>query len=178
MGRQRKLPKQEAEQLKGKDPLWLQRRYRLMWTDVKYEPGEIRVVAYDKHGKAMAEKRVLTAGKPHHIQLSCTKGGMQADGNELRYVTVSIVDKDGNLCPADNRLVEFTVKGNGRFLAAANGDATNLDLFHLPRHHTFAGQLTAIVQAGKQPGTITLTAKAKGIKSGSITLEVNPWQRL
>lgn len=174
MGRQRKLSKQEAEQLKGKDPLWLQRRYRLMWTDVKYEPGEIRVVAYDKNGKAMAEKHVLTAGKPHHIQLSCTKGAMQADGNELRYVTVSIVDKDGNLCPADNRLVEFAAKGNGRFLAAANGDATNLDLFHLPRHHSFAGQLTAIVQAGKQPGTITLTAKAKGIKSGSITLEVKP----
>ncbi len=172
MGRRRKLDRQEAEALKGKDPLWLQRRYRLMWTDVTYEPGEIRVVAYNKEGKAVDERTVRTAGKPHRLQLSCSPKPLQADGNDLKYITVSIVDKDGNLCPADSSMVQFKVKGNGTFRAAANGDATNLDLFHLPRHHAFAGQLTAIVQAGRQPGTITLRATAKGLKPAEISIAV------
>ncbi len=173
MGRQRKLSAGEALALKDKDPLWLQRRYRLMWTDVKYEPGELRIVAYDKAGKAVAEQTVRTAGKPHRIQLTCSETPLQADGENLKYVTVSVVDRDGNPCPTDNSLVHFKVEGAGQFRAAANGDAANLDLFHLPRHHAFAGQLTCIVQSGKQPGTIMLKATAKGLKPGTLRVEVN-----
>ncbi len=68
--------------------------------------------------------------------------------------------------------MDFSVKGAGQWKAAANGDAANLDLFHLPRHHAFAGQLTAIVQASNKPGTLTLTAKAKGLKPATIALDV------
>lgn len=171
-GKQRKLTSDEARALQGKDSLWLQRRYRLMWTDVPYEPGELKVVAYDNSGKKVEEKTVRTAGKPHHLEMVADRTALSADGKDLAYITVRVVDKDGNLCPADDRLVSFTVKGAGSFRAAANGDATCLDLFHLPRMHAFSGQLTAIVQSGAESGNLVFEAKAKGVKAGKLTLEV------
>lgn len=171
-GKQRKLTADEARALQGKDSLWLQRRYRLMWTDVPYEPGELKVLAYDNSGKKVEEKTVRTAGKPHHLEVVADRTALSADGKDLAYITVRVVDKDGNLCPADDRLVSFTVKGAGSFRAAANGDATCLDLFHLPRMHAFSGQLTAIVQSGAESGNLVFEAKAKGVKAGKLTLEV------
>lgn len=109
-GKQRKLTADEARALQGKDSLWLQRRYRLMWTDVPYEPGELKVVAYDNSGKKVEEKTVRTAGKPHHLEVVADRTALSADGKDLAYITVRVVDKDGNLCPADDRLVSFTVK--------------------------------------------------------------------
>ncbi|MDR2920878.1 MAG: DUF4982 domain-containing protein [Tannerella sp.] len=158
---------------KSKSNETLQHRYRLMWMDVVYEPGEIKVVAYDKDGKAVEEKVVRTAGKPHHLELVTDRTDITADGKDLAYVTVRVVDKDGNLCPHDSRMVNFSVKGAGKYRAAANGDPTSLDLFHLPRMHAFSGQLTAIVQATEQPGTLILEAKAKGLKSQTLTIKTN-----
>ena len=171
-GKQRKLTADEAARRKGEDPLWLQRRYRLMWMDVTYEPGELKVVAYDADGKAVEEKTIRTAGKPHHLELVADRTVLSADGKDLAYVTVRVVDKEGNLCPMDNRLVNFKVKGAGSYRAGANGDATCLDLFHLPRMHAFSGQLTAIVQSGEAAGELVLEAKAKGVKGGKLTLRV------
>ena len=169
-GKQRKLTAGESEALQGKDSLALQRRYRLMWMDVPYEPGELKVVAYDAAGKPVEEKTVHTAGKPHHLELVADRTGLVADGKDLAYITVRVVDKDGNLCPSDNRLVSFSVKGAGRYRAAANGDATSLDLFHLPKMPAFNGQLTAIVQSTEQSGEIVFEAKAKGLRTGKIVL--------
>lgn len=171
-GKQRKLDAKAALSLKEKDALWLQRRYRLMWMDVPYEPGELKVVAYDKDGRPAEEKIVRTAGKPHHLEVVADRMQLTADGKDLAYLTVRVVDKDGNLCPADNRLVTFSVKGVGIFRAAANGDATCLGLFHLPRMHAFSGQLTAIVQTGTEAGQLVFEAKAKGLKSAKLTLDV------
>lgn len=157
------------------DPFWLLRRYRLIWDQVKYEPGEVKAVAHypSRAGGASPATNtsvVRTAGRPHHIRLEADRTQLSADGDDLAYVTVSVVDKDDNLCPFDSTLISFRVKGAGRFRAAANGDATNLDLFHLPRHHAFAGQLTAIVQSADKPGTITLEATGRGLKKGTLTL--------
>ncbi len=153
------------------DNLALQKRYRLMWMDVVYEPGEVKVVAYDKDGRPTEEKIVRTAGKPHHLEVKADRASLSADGKDLAYLTISVVDKDGNLCPNDGRLVNFTVKGAGKYRAAANGDATCLDLFHLPQMHAFSGQLTAIVQAGESAGDIVFEAKAKGLQSAKIVLK-------
>ena len=169
-GKQRKLTADESRALEGQDSLALQRRYRLMWMDVPYEPGEVKVVAYDASGKIAEEKVVRTAGKPHHLEVVADRSHLTADGKDLAYVTVRVVDKDGNLCPSDSRLVNFTVKGAGHYRAAANGDATSLDLFHLPKMPAFSGQLTAIVQTAEQAGEIVFEAKAKGVKSGKLTL--------
>ena len=173
-GKQRKLDAKTAFSLKENDALWLQRRYRLMWMDVPYEAGELKVVAYDKDGRPTEEKIVRTAGKPHHLEVVADRIQLTADGKDLAYITVRVVDKDGNLCPADNRLVTFSVKGAGTYRAAANGDATCLDLFHLPRMHAFSGQLTAIVQSGLQEGDLIFEAKAKGLRTGKLILKVAP----
>lgn len=172
MGKQRKLTKEESDALKGKDSLALQRRFRLIWDDVVYQPGELRVVAYDKDGKKAEEKVVRTAGKPHHLEIVADRSLLKADGKDLAYLTISVVDKDGNLCPADSRMVRFSVKGAGSFRATANGDPTCLELFHLPKMPAFSGQLTAIVQAGEKAGTITVEAKAKGVRAAKTTLSV------
>ena len=147
-----------------------QDRYRLMWMDARYQPGEIKVIAYDENGKVMDEKVVRTAGKPHHLKLTINRETLSADGKDLAYITVDVVDKDGILCPNDQRLVNFSVKGAGTYRASANGDPTCLDLFHLPKMHMFNGKLTAIVQSSEKKGEIILTAQAKGLKSGVLKI--------
>ncbi|MCD7898929.1 MAG: DUF4982 domain-containing protein [Bacteroides sp.] len=156
---------------KSKSNETLQHRYRLMWMDVVYEPGELKVVAYDKAGKAVEEKIVRTAGAPHHLEVIADRNEISADGKDLAYLTIRVVDKDGNLCPHDGRLVNFSVKGAGKYRAAANGDATCLDPFHLPQMHAFSGQLTAIVQAGETAGSIQFEARAKELKSGKLIMK-------
>lgn len=150
----------------------VENRYRLMWHDAVYQPGEVKVVAYDEQGNPVAEKTVRTAGKPHHIELVTDRSSLQADGKDLAYVTLRIVDKDGNLCPNDGRLVSFKVKGAGKYRASANGDPTCLDLFHKPEMHAFGGMLTVIIQSGEKAGEIELQATAKGIKTGTIRIPV------
>ncbi len=147
-------------------------RFRLMWPHAIYEPGEVKVVAYNESGKAVAEKTIHTAGKAHHIELSASRSTLNADGKDLTYVTLRVVDKEGNLCPNDNRLLQFKVKGAGRFLASANGDPTCLDAFHLPQMHAFGGMLTVILESGEQPGQIELSVHGKGLKSGKISITV------
>lgn len=147
-----------------------QQRYRLMWMDTKYEPGTLKVVAYDKDGKAVAEKEIHTAGEPYRIVLETDRTEIAANGKDLAFVTVKIVDKDGNLCPmADNQL-SFKVKGKGWYRAGANGDPTSLELFHKPTMKAFYGMMTAIVQSEEETGEITLEATAKGLKKGVLKI--------
>ncbi len=150
----------------------VENRYRLMWHNVTYEPGEVKVIAYDADGKAVAEKNVYTAGKPHHIELQTDYTSLKADGKDLAYVTVRVVDKEGNLCPTDGRLLNFRVKGSGSYRASANGDPTCLDLFHLSQMHAFNGMLTVIVQAGETAGNLELQVSAKGLKTARLVLPV------
>lgn len=163
--------KSYGRQTKRKDGT-VENRYRLMWYDAVYQPGEVKVVAYDEQGNPAAEKTIRTAGKPHHIELVTDRTSLQADGKDLAYVTLRIVDKDGNLCPNDGRLVSFKVKGAGKYRASANGDPTCLDLFHKPEMHAFGGMLTVIVQSGEKVGDIELQATAKGVKAGIIRIPV------
>ena len=148
-----------------------QKRYRLMWMDTRYEPGTAKVVAYDEHGKTVAEKEIRTAGKPHGLVLEADRTIINADGKDLAFITVSVVDKEGNPCPNVNELVRFNVKGAGSYRAGANGDPSSLDLFHLPQMHLFNGKLVAVVESTEKPGTITLEATANGLKKASIKIQ-------
>lgn len=147
-------------------------RYRLVWNDVVYQPGEVRVVAYNADGSKAEEKTVRTAGKAHHLVLTPNRSKLAADGEDLVYITVQVADKDGNIVPDDSRAVKFATKGAGSFRATANGDPTSLRLFHLPEMDLFSGAATAIVQAGKTPGVITFEASAKGVKPAKISFVV------
>ena len=148
-----------------------QQRYRLMWMDTKYEPGTVKVVAYDKDGNAVATQEMHTAGKPHHIELVADRPVIKADGKDLSFVTVRIVDKDGNLCPNAQNLVSFRVKGKGSYRAGANGDPTSLEQFHKPQMHVFNGMMTAVVQSSEESGEIILEAKAKGLSKAVLKIK-------
>lgn len=148
-----------------------QKRYRLMWMDTRYEPGTVKVVAYDNDGNAVAEREMHTAGKPHHIELVADRKVISADGRDLSFVTVKVVDKDGNLCPDVQDVVRFKVRGKGLYRAGANGNPACLDLFHVPEMHLFNGMMTAIVQSTDEAGEIVLEAAMRGVKKGIIKIQ-------
>lgn len=147
-------------------------RYRLIWDNVVYQPGEITVIAYDEQGYKKEEKTIKTVGKPHHLVLTPHKHNLEANGEDLLYVTVQVADKNGNIVPSDNRLVKFAVEGAGAFEATANGDVTCLMPFQNPEMKLFNGAATAIARSGNSAGKLTLTAKASGVKSAKVIIEV------
>lgn len=147
-------------------------RYRLMWMDTRYEPGEVKVVAYDENGAPAAEKIIRTAGKPHHLVLTPATESLSANGDDLLYITVQVADKDGNIVPDDSRLVKFKVDGAGSFEATANGDATCVLPFQNPEMKLFSGAATAIVRSGKAPGNLRFRASAPGVKGAELIIPV------
>lgn len=149
----------------------LEGRYRLMWNDVVYQKGELRVVAYDSEGNVAASESVRTAGKPYALHLECDRTSIARDGEDLAYVTVSVTDKDGNTVPTDTREVFASVSGAGEFRAIANGDPCSLEMFHHPHMHLFAGKLTVIVRSkANAEGPVLLKVNAKGLKAAEMEL--------
>ncbi|MDO5588344.1 MAG: glycoside hydrolase family 2 TIM barrel-domain containing protein [Bacteroidales bacterium] len=136
-------------------------RYRLRWQNVKYEKGEIKVVVYDKQGNKAGEKTVKTAGKPAKLQLTADRSTIAADGCDLAFITVSLTDKNGTLCPDADHSLEFKVTGAATFNSVCNGDATSLEVFTEPTMRLFHGQLVVVVQASTAPGKATLTVRDK-----------------
>ena len=154
-------------------------RYRLRWNNVQYEPGEIRVVTYNQYGDKVGEDVRKTAGEPAQLNMvaecpdnvntgiACMVEGcevehgthLKADGNDLAFITVSLLDQDGNECPLADDELTFEVSGAGIFKAACNGDATSLEPFTLPQMKLFCGKLVVIVQSKKQKGDITIKVK-------------------
>ncbi|MCF7956517.1 MAG: DUF4982 domain-containing protein [Phycisphaerae bacterium] len=147
-----------------------QNRYRLMWMDVKYQPGTVKVVAFDDNGKAVAEKEIYTAGKPDHLELSADRKVITADGKDLCYVTVTVVDENGIPCPTATNQLNFKVSGAGQFKAVCNGDATSLEMFHLPTMKAFSGKLVVLVQSLDKGGNIELEVKSKGLETAKINI--------
>ena len=135
-------------------------RYRLMWFDVPFEPGELKVVAYDTDGKAVAEQVIRTAGEPS--RLTAIWANQDENPDELCYITIRVEDNAGNLCPNAADLIRY--EGTG-FVATANGDAACLDRFVEPQMHAFAGQCTFILRRGSH-GTFT----ANGLTAATVKL--------
>lgn len=148
-----------------------QNRYRLMWMNVKYQPGSLKVVAFDPDGKPVAEKEIKTAGAPHQIVVEADRHHLFPNGEDLAFVTVSVVDKNGIPCPTATNQLEFKVRGNGTYRAACNGDATSLEPFHEPTMKLFSGKLVVLVQSTQQDGKIKLTVKSDGLKSAKTVLQ-------
>ena len=174
-GRIKKV-KEEKGKWDSKDRL---DRFRLRWNDVKYEPGELKVVVYDANGQPAGSKVVRTAGKPARLQLDtwtqASSPTLLADGQDLAFVTVSLVDKNGTLIPAAADQLRFDVSGAGTFRAVCNGDATSLEPFTEPTMKLFNGQLVVVVQASKTAGNLTLnvTDAQRHLRAKTI-IKVNP----
>ncbi len=147
-------------------------RYRLMWNETVYQPGELKVVAYDADGNQAAEKVVRTAGKPSKLVVKANRSELKANGDDLVYFTVTLEDKNGNPVPVDDRMVSFEVDGAGTFEATANGDATCVLPFQEPQMKLFSGAATAIARSGKTPGDLTIKVTAKGVAPATATVQV------
>ena len=154
-----------------KNPATRLDRYRLRWNNVKYEPGEIKVVAYDFDGTPKGEKIIRTAGAPARIVLKADRSNISSKGEDLSFVTVSVVDKDGNPCPTATNNMKFNVSGVAKFRAACNGDATSLVAFNSTEMPLFSGELVVVVEALRR-GNATLTVSADGLPNATLPITV------
>ena len=143
--------------------------YHVAW-HVTYEPGEVRVVAR-KNGKQVNEKTIRTAGAPHHIRLTPNRNVLKANGRSLSFVTVEVVDKEGNLCPWADQNIQFSLTGKGKIAGVDNGSPFSLERFQANSRHAFFGKCMVVVQAGKAPSVIKLTAKGVDLQPQTIEIK-------
>ena len=143
--------------------------YHVAW-HVTYEPGEVRVVAR-KNGKQVNEKTIRTAGAPHHIRLTPNRNVLKANGRSLSFVTVEVVDKEGNLCPWADQNIQFSLTGEGKIAGVDNGSPFSLERFQANSRHAFFGKCMVVVQAGKAPSVIKLTAKGVDLQPQTIEIK-------
>jgi len=136
--------------------------YRLRWDDVKYAPGELKVVAY-KNGKPWATDVVRTTGVAAELTLKADRTKIAADGKDLSFVTVTVTDEKGRLVPRSKNHIKFEIEGPGEIVAVDNGDATSFESFQAKERNAYNGLALVIVRAN-QPGKITLKAHADGLK--------------
>lgn len=146
-------------------------KYRLSW-DVPYQPGTITAVAY-KNGKKAASKTITTAGKPAKILLDSDRQLLNADGYDLSFITVSIVDQNGNFCPLADNLVNVSVTGNGVLEAVGNGNSASLESFKEDFIKTFNGKAMLIVKSTEVPGDIKVKVTSNGLQSTEVLLKTN-----
>ena len=149
----------------------MQYEYRLRWDSVKYEPGELKVVAY-KNGKAWATDVVKTAGAASELHLEVDRTMIAADGNDLSFITVRVSDEKGNLVATANNTIHFEVSGEGEIVATDNGNPADLVAFPSHERNALSGLALVIVKANKsKPGTIKLMASSDGLKAAEITIQ-------
>ncbi len=139
---------------------------------VKFEPGTIKAISR-KDGKVVLEKEIHTAGEASKIDLKVDKSTLKNDTYDLVYVTVSITDKEGNLLPNANDLINFEVSGGGKLVGVDNGYQANLDSFKANFCKVYNGKCIAIIQSNGKKEDIKLTASTgNGISSATIDIKV------
>jgi len=148
-----------------------QYEYRLRWDDVKYEPGEVKVVAY-KNGKKWAENVLKTTGQPARLEASADRSEIRADGKDLSFITVRVTDKNGLTVPRADNPISFEIKGCGEIVATDNGDPTNFVPFCSHERVAFSGLVLAIIRSNPyEAGQITITAKSPGLKEAQAVIK-------
>ena len=141
--------------------------YHLMWR-VKFEPGEVKAVAR-KDGKVVADKVIRTAGAPAALRLTAdrTHFGKNPNGDNLAFITVEVVDKDGNLCPRAEDQIFFDVEG-GRIVGTDNGNPVSMERFKEPKRKAFNGKCLVVVAT--DGGDVMLKARGYQLQGGEILI--------
>ena len=141
----------------------------VMWR-VQYEPGTLKAVSR-KEGKVVLTKEIKTAGEPVSIRLTADRPVIATDGKDLSFVTVEMLDKDGNASPLANQLVKFTVEGEGAIVGTDNGDQNDHVSLKKPERHLFYGKCLVIVQSTSKAGNIVLKASVEGMPTKEISIK-------
>ncbi len=147
--------------------------YRLKWNNVVYQPGSIKAVAYNSANVIIAEKEIKTASKPLQIDLIADRKNIQADNEDLSFITVEIKDEEGNICSTADNLIFFTVEGAGEIAAVGNGNPISHESYQDSKRKAFNGKCLLIVRSTKESGKIKITASANGLNSKVIEIETN-----
>ena len=142
----------------------------VMW-HVKYEPGTLKAVSRNKKGEVVLTSEVKTAGPPSKIEISADRKTINADGSDLSFITVKILDKDGNVVPNADNKVSFKIEGEATLAGVDNGDPVNHDSFKADWRNAFHGLALAIVQATQKAGFVTVTATSNGLQTASLQIE-------
>jgi beta-galactosidase len=137
---------------------------------VPYQPGELRAIGLSE-GKAVASASLRTASEPKGIRLTADRTSIRADRNDLSYVTVEILDRNGRVVPNATIPVRFTVTGAGELAATGSPCPNDASSFHLPVRKTYQGRCLAILRPKGAPGKITLKAEADGVESATVTVK-------
>jgi beta-galactosidase len=148
--------------------------FRLIWNDVKYVPGVVKVVAY-KNGKQWATDEIRTTGPASKLNLSTNRPSITSDGSDLAYITVKINDKDGLTVPRSKQLIKFTIEGPGEIVSTDNGDATSFVPFQSHEREAFNGMALVIVKAKKgAKGSFTVKAISDKLEEGKAIVQILP----
>lgn len=154
----------KSQGVKAKD----ENHLHVVWR-VKYEPGSVKVVAR-KDGKVVGEKEIQTAGEPKKIRLTPDRNTLNADGKDLSFVTVEIVDAEGNLCPLADNLVHFEVEGNLFIAGVDNGSQTSMERFKDNKRKAFNGKCLVVLQNNGKTGAARLKAVAEGLEDAVVEI--------
>ncbi|MFB3387640.1 beta-galactosidase GalB [Flavobacterium sp. LAR06] len=146
--------------------------FRLMWEDVVYTPGELKVVCY-KNGKKWATDVVKTTGDATKLKMTADRAEVFADDVDLVFLTVDIADNEGFMVPRSNPLVKFSIEGAGEIVATDNGDATSFVPFQSTERPAYNGKVLVIVKAKKdQKGEFIVKAESAGLQAAATTIRV------
>jgi beta-galactosidase len=145
-------------------------QFRLKWNNVVYQPGSIKVVGYNDKGKELCDKEIRKAGPPYKIELSADRKTITSDGEDLSFVTVRIVDEQGNLCPLADNLIRFKIEGSGEVACVGNGNPISHESYQAKHRKAFHGLSLAVIRSTKQQGYISLMANSEGLQAGKILL--------
>jgi beta-galactosidase len=147
--------------------------FRLRWDDVKYQPGELKVVAY-KNGKKWAQDAVETTGPADRLTLAADRAKLKADGEDLSFVTVTIADAKGRLVPRSKNHVRYDISGPGEIIAVGNGDATSHESFKAKDQDAYNGLALVVIRSiAGQPGEIELHAHSDGLTAAIVWLHAS-----
>jgi beta-galactosidase len=143
--------------------------YRLRWDDVLYEPGELRAVAY-RGGRKVGEATVRTAGPPAKLRLTPDRTELAPTGDDLCYVLVEALDRDGVLCPLADNQVTFSLDGPADIAAVGNGNPMSYESFQADTRQLFHGKAMLILRTREGGvGQIRVKATSRGLGDGSAT---------
>lgn len=145
--------------------------YRLKWNDVVYQPGAIKVVGYDDLGEVLGEKEIRTAAEPYQIELVSDRETLRATGEDLAFVTVRILDKEGNFCPLADNMINFRIEGEGNVACVGNGNPASIESYQSNQRKAFHGMCLVVVKSTRQSGKIRCIASSVGLKEDVVIVK-------
>jgi len=147
--------------------------YRFRWDNVTYQPGNVNVVTY-KNGTQWAVDSKRTVGNAARLNVTADRTTIQGDGYDLSYVTVEVVDGNGDIVPQATNAITFSISGPGEIISTNNGDPTDLTFFPSPTRNAFSGLALAVVRADPDSsGKLLVTVTANELASAKVALHVD-----